>query len=378
MTRLTVISHSCVLPENQKIWAEVARHPDIELTLIAPAFWNSSLHGPVEFKALPELRERSVPARVYWPGKLHFHTYSDLGPAMTGSVPDVLYLDEDPHSFVAAQVLSIQAIMDYRLIITLKQNVPKRYPFPFGWIEPRVYRLARAAAATSQDCLDVAIAKGFHRPAEVIGYPIDTGFFRPRETPSVSDRLRVGYAGRLTAEKGVSDLIEAVALVQKTTPAQLAVVGTGPEAATLGKLAAAQLQPGSFVSWDRLPPEDMAEWYQGLDVLVLPSLTTPRWKEQFGRVLGEALACGVPVIGSSSGFIPDFIDLTSGGLVYPEGDVPALAEALLRLSADAGLRQALAHSGREGVVREFGLPAVAAKIAHLVLSQRRGAPNPEA
>ena len=61
---------------------------------------------------MPELRDRALPVRAYWPGKLHFHTYAALGPKMTGSVPDVLYLDEDPHSFVAAQVLSIQAIMD--------------------------------------------------------------------------------------------------------------------------------------------------------------------------------------------------------------------------------------------------------------------------
>ncbi|MEI6501437.1 MAG: glycosyltransferase family 4 protein [Armatimonadota bacterium] len=378
MTRLTVISHSCVLPENQKIWAEVARHPDIDLTLIAPAYWNSSLHGPVEFKALPELAERSVPVRVYWPGRLHLHTYSDLGPAMTKSVPDVLYLDEDSHSFMAAQALSIQAIMDYRLLITLKQNVLKRYPFPFGWIEKRAYRLARAAAATSQECLDVARLKGFSRPAEVIGYPIDTSLFRPRTTPTPADHLRLGFAGRLIPEKGVADLIEGVALVQKTVPAQLAVVGTGSEAATLSKLAGASLQPGSFVSWDRLPPEDMAEWYQNLDLLVLPSRTTPQWKEQFGRVMGEALACGVPVIGSSSGFIPEFLDLTGGGLTYPEGDVPALAEVILRLAAEAPLRRELAQKGREGVVREFGLPAVAEKIAQMVLAQRRRAPDSEA
>ena len=368
MTNLTVISHSCVLPENQRIWAEVARHPQISLTLIAPARWNSSLHGPVEFEALPQLQECSVPVRVYWPGHLHFHTYSDLGPAMTTSVPDVVYLDEDPHSLVAAQVLSIQAIMDYRLIITLKQNVLKRYCFPFSFIEKRTHRLASCGAATSRECLDVARAKGFRRPAEVIGYPIDTDTFRPGRANGHGERLRLGYSGRLVPEKGVADLIEAVAIVQQSTPVSLSIVGDGPEAGRLAKQAAEQLQPNSYAFWDCLAPENMPEWYQALDVLILPSLTTPRWKEQFGRVMGEAMACGAAVIGSDSGFIPEFIETTGGGLVYPEGDTEALAAAIVSLAGDGDLRQRLAETGREGVMREYRLEAVADRIARLVLS----------
>lgn len=368
--RLTVISHSCVLPENQRVWAEVARHPEIDLTVIAPAYWTSALHGPVEFAALPELRDRCLPLRVYAPGKLHFHTYSDLGPQMTHSVPDVLFLDEDPHSFVAAQVLSIQAIMDYRLLITLKQNVLKRYLFPFGWIEKRTYRLARAAAATSAECVQVAQAKGFKRPAESIGYAIDTAHFTPRTTPA-GERLRVGYAGRLTPEKGVADLIEAMGLAQSKAALSLAVVGSGPDGGRLRQLAGAQLQPGSYEFWDELAPEGMAEWYQSLDLLVLPSRTTPRWKEQFGRVLAEAMACEVPVIGSSSGFIPELIETAGGGLLYPEGEVPALAEAMVRLATSAELRAQLGAQGREGVTREWGLAAVAEKIVRLVLAQQR-------
>ena len=64
----------------------------------------------------------------------------------------------------------------------------------------------------------------------------------------------------------------------------------------------------------------MAAGYAQLDVLVLPSHTTPTWKEQFGRVIVEALWCGVPVVGSDSGEIPWLIELTGGGLVFPEGD----------------------------------------------------------
>lgn len=366
MTRLTVISHSCVLPENQRLWAEVARQPDVELTLIAPSRWHSSLQGPLQFAALPEMQKSALPIRVYWPGRLHLHTYSDLGPQMTESVPDVVYLDEDPQSLVAAQVLSIQAIMDFRLIITLKQNLLKHYPLPFSWIEKRTYRLANCATATSAECLAVAQAKGFHKPVEVIGYPIDTEAFRPNGRSDEPVRLRVGFAGRLVPEKGVSDLIEAVAIAQRQAALSLSVVGTGPERARLEEQALRQLEPNSCVFWDCLPPESMPEWYRSLDLLVLPSLTASGWKEQFGRVLGEAMACQVPVIGSSSGFIPEFIDSAGGGLIYPEGDVAALAAAIVTLAGDATLREQLGRQGRAGIERDYSLPAVAAKIMRLV------------
>ena len=67
----------------------------------------------------------------------------------------------------------------------------------------------------------------------------------------------------------------------------------------------------------------MPALYREMDVLVLPSRTTPTWAEQFGKVLCEALLCGTPVIGSSSGEIPWVVTTTGGGLVYPEGDTPA-------------------------------------------------------
>jgi glycosyltransferase involved in cell wall biosynthesis len=65
------------------------------------------------------------------------------------------------------------------------------------------------------------------------------------------------------------------------------------------------------------------------DVLALPSLTRSTWKEQYGRVIGEAMACGLPVVGSDSGAIPEVIG--NAGLVVKEGDAGALASAIERL-----------------------------------------------
>ena len=94
-----------------------------------------------------------------------------------------------------------------------------------------------------------------------------------------------------------------------------------------------------------------------LDALALPSRTTPSWKEQFGRVLIEAMSCGVPVIGSSSGEIPHVIG--GDGLTFPEGDVAALRERIARLVAEPELRTELARRGRERVLTAYTQAAVA-------------------
>jgi glycosyltransferase involved in cell wall biosynthesis len=125
--------------------------------------------------------------------------------------------------------------------------------------------------------------------------------------------------------------------------------------------------PGSRVRvLDNLSHDQMAAGFARIDVLALPSLTTPTWKEQFGRVIVEALWCGVPVVGSDSGEIPWLIELTGGGLVFGEGDHHALASQLRRLREAPELRRQLAQSGRAAVERLFSVPAATDPLERLL------------
>jgi glycosyltransferase involved in cell wall biosynthesis len=99
--------------------------------------------------------------------------------------------------------------------------------------------------------------------------------------------------------------------------------------------------------------------YAGFDVLVLPSRATPKWAEQFGRVLVEGLSLGVPFIGSDSGEIPWVLHVTDGGIVVPEGDVAALRRALVRLRGSPAVRHQMAERGRERALAQFSVAAVA-------------------
>jgi glycosyltransferase involved in cell wall biosynthesis len=108
-----------------------------------------------------------------------------------------------------------------------------------------------------------------------------------------------------------------------------------------------------------LAHEQMSSAYEQMDVLVLPSRTTPTWVEQFGRVLVEALWCGVPVVGSQSGEIPWVIRATGGGVTFPEGDDAALAAAITALREAPRDRARLGAEGRRRVAELFAVEAVA-------------------
>jgi glycosyltransferase involved in cell wall biosynthesis len=164
----------------------------------------------------------------------------------------------------------------------------------------------------------------------------------------------IGYAGRLVPEKGLEDLLAAVRRLE--APVELLLVGNGE----LRSMLEGQPIPGSRVRVvTGLRHEQMAVGYAGMDVLALPSRTTAHWKEQFGRAIVEALWCGVPVVGSDSGEIPWLIDLTKGGVTFPEGDIGALTARLAELRDDPRSRARLGADGRAAVERMFTVSAVA-------------------
>jgi glycosyltransferase involved in cell wall biosynthesis len=179
-------------------------------------------------------------------------------------------------------------------------------------------------------------------------------------------RFTIGYAGRLVNEKGIDILVAAIRRLGSEV--ELLIVGDGPlypwlESANLGRASLRLIRDAEH--------SEMSRFYAEMDVLVLPSRTTAKWAEQFGRVLVEAMHCGTPVIGSSSGEIPWVISVTGGGVIFPEGDVEALAEQLERLRIDQERREALAERGKERAGQLFSVEAVANRMEEVLLDPPR-------
>jgi glycosyltransferase involved in cell wall biosynthesis len=107
----------------------------------------------------------------------------------------------------------------------------------------------------------------------------------------------------------------------------------------------------------RIGHDDVPRWLNAMDVLCAPSQSTPRWREQFGRMLIEAFACGVPVIASDSGEIPYVV--ADAGIIVPEDDLQGWRRAIERLLGDAELRTTLAQRGRQRAVTCYDWSVVA-------------------
>jgi glycosyltransferase involved in cell wall biosynthesis len=355
--RLLAVSHPAVLPVNQEVYRELHRR-GWEVTLVVPARWRHGYsQGSFAPVALPGLEGSLRPVRVAMAGLPQRHVYlTGAHRLLSRAKPDVVFLEAEPFALAAAQWGWACARAGIPFGLQCYENIDRALPAPIRQLRALVLARASFVAARSQSAGELARSWGARgevglAPPAVPDWPARSA----AQAPAPAERARpftVGYAGRLVASKGLPDLLAAVRRLD--APVELVLIGQGE---LRGQLENQQI-PGSQVRViDDLRHDQMAQGYAQLDVLVLPSHTQPTWKEQFGRVLVEALWCGVPVVGSDSGEIPWVIGLTGGGVTFPEGDVPALAAALGELRREPQRRLDLALAGRAAVERLFSVPA---------------------
>lgn len=359
---LLVVSHPAVVSANQAVYAELARR-GWRVRIVLPSNWSHGYsQGPIAPRPLPGLEDALLPARVLLPGKAQRHLYlARAGAIVRREAPAVAFLEEEPFALATAQWGRALARAGVPFGVQCYENIDRELPAPVRALRSRALARAAFVAARSATAAELARAWGA-RGAIGLAPPAVPMWEEPpagREGPP--REYTIGFAGRLIDIKGLDDLLAAVRRLQ--APVRLLLIGEGDMRARLE----GQEIPGSRVEViSDLTHEQMAEGYARLDVLALPSHTTPTWKEQFGRVIVEALSCGVPVVGSDSGEIPWLIGLTGGGLVFPEGDVAALAECLQRLREDEGLRRELAAAGAGAVQRLFSVPAATDALERLL------------
>ncbi|NNJ10019.1 glycosyltransferase family 4 protein [Chloroflexales bacterium ZM16-3] len=367
--RVVILSKALVAGAYQRKLEEIARL-GVELTALVPPSWREPRVGEqrLERRFTKGYRLEALPIALN--GRHHLHFYPALGRALRRLRPDVLHIDEE--SFNLATFLAMRAglAVGARCCFYNWANIDRRYPPPFSLFERHSFRHAAHAIAGNQEAAAIIRSHGYRGPLTVIPqFGVDPEMFsqesgiRSRESESTGPESRllppdsfiVGYLGRMVPEKGVLDLVEA--LPGLPDHIRLRLIGDGAQrpqilarAEALGVASRVELRP-AVGSTD--VPAAMAE----IDLLALPSRTTPNWKEQFGRVLIEAMSCGVPVLGSSSGEIPHVIG--DAGLIFPEGDTVALRREIARLAADEPLRADLARRGRTRALAEFTQAAVA-------------------
>jgi glycosyltransferase involved in cell wall biosynthesis len=265
--------------------------------------------------------------------------------------PDILHLETDLLCLSAFQLILLNRLdTRARTVFFSWENLYHRHRPIRHFVEHYTIHNADHLIAGNRDAKDVLIRKGIAR--ERIGTMPQIGVTArktderyPHHPPGP---YTVGFVGRLIEEKGVFSLLEAFASLPDDS--RLLMVGDGPARSAFSEMAR-RLQVAARVEMTgSVPFHDVESYLRRMDVLVLPSLTTRLWAEQFGHVLVEAMVLGIPVVGSSSGAIPEVIG--DGGLVFPEGNAVELAERLQRLADSPTLRVNLGLLG-EGRCRRL-------------------------
>ena len=353
--KVLMISKACYVAVYRRKLECLASYPDVDLTLLVPPYWRSGSRMDM-YEPGYDKGYRTIIKRPAFDGNFHLHFYPGLRDIIRDADPDIIHIDEEPYDLVTFMALRAGLRYGAKSIFFTWQNIEREFPIPFRWFERSVLSRSDGAIAGNQDAIDILRNKGFNSPVSLIPqFGVDTELFYPSEDKKKSKKFRIGFAGRLVWEKGLYVLFDALAGLDSEW--ELAIIGDGPIREDLAGYSD-RLGIRDKISWvGSVPSTKMPEHLSQLDLLVLPSLTKSNWKEQFGRVLVEAMACGVPVIGSDSGEIPNVID--DAGIVCPEGDASALGRSIDGLMHDSGLWQRLSAAGRCRAENEYSQDVIA-------------------
>lgn len=262
---------------------------------------------------------------------------------------DVVHAQELGYWY-SAQAARLKMQLGFKLVLTVWETLP----FMGAWrnVRTRPYRRSVLSggdlflAATERAAL--ALRMEGVEPSRVVVAPpgVDLSRFSPSPPPS---EFVVLSAGRLEWEKGHQDVLRALALVPQ---ARAVIIGRGPEEARLRRYADELGVAGRVEFRPFVPYAEMPAVYAGASCLVLASLPTMFWEEQFGMVLAEAMACGLPVVASRSGAIPEVVG--DAATFFTPGDWVGLADALRTAP-----RERVAYPGLE----RFSVEAAAGRLA---------------
>jgi len=365
LTKVLLISHTYVAAINHQKIEALSKYQDLEISLLVPSRWK----GPSREIVLEKREAKGYgiySAPVFFNG--HIGAYF-FGPRLIGLLsrlkPDLIYLEEEPFGACAFQVLFLNKLISRaKTIIFTWENIFRHHPFPKKIFEKYVLKYADLMIAGNKDAAEVLRRKGFGKEIFVLPLMgVDPSTFHRSNQMELRKRLGlggafvIGFVGRLVKEKGLATLVEVVSGLDGDW--KLLLVGRGELKDKLVEQASKFKMSDRVIFVDTVTHEKVADYINCLDVLVLPSITTEGWKEQFGHVLIEAMACEVPVIGSDSGAIPEVIG--DAGLIFKEGDIDELRTRLTEVVENSALRKKLIKNGKQRVLDNYTHQKIAEK-----------------
>jgi glycosyltransferase involved in cell wall biosynthesis len=372
--KVLIVYHGGAHASARSIFEKLCGASRIELVVIAPEkFKVERVFAPHGLLCVEKEENRDgyrlVPVPLRDPSK-HWQGFEGqrLGSVIKQVKPDIIHVLDEPTSYYLYQVVwgRLRAYPVSKVLFYAFENRPFRLGLRSGLKWRLTWAQMAGGAAANQESLENVRRAGFprRRTLERICWGIATDIFKPmdrcllRKSFGLDCEYIVGFVGRFVPEKGLAVLL--AAMLRLPSSVHCMIIGDGPMRAELELWSRLPDLYGRIHLYDVMAPETLAMHMNCMDVLVLPSVTVPHWKEQYGRVIGEAMACGVPVVGSDSGAIPEVVG--SAGLIVPEQDASALADAVRTTLFNDSVRESLKQKGLNRAERELSITAMTGQL----------------
>ncbi len=366
--RVLFVSHTYVVGINQGKLKAIAE-AGAEVGLLVPQIWNApQWNKDLEIeKPYPQIKIYTSP--VWFGGRAGAHLYppQEIFKAIRDFQPDIIQVEEEVFSLAAFEVCFWARYFKIPVVLFGWENMDRQLALPRRWLRQYVFDTVQGILAGNHEGAELVKKWGYDKIVEVMPQMgVDTEVFSPslRKNQNPNVPLCIGFVGRIAHHKGIDTLIEAVNILSQTERSfHLYLCGSGPDEDKLQKLASGY-DLDDVVTWRGGVRHDEVPQEMGkMDVLVLPSRSIPTWKEQFGHVIIEAMAVGIPVVGSTCGEIPNVVGTPD--LVFPEGNAAALADILSRLINDANWRQDMETYSLNRVSQYYSHKRIAERLIEL-------------
>ncbi|MEA5618011.1 hormogonium polysaccharide biosynthesis glycosyltransferase HpsO [Cronbergia sp. UHCC 0137] len=376
--RILIVSHTYIVDLNcEKLRALAKLAPNIEVTVVVPKRWQPGgvQNKIIETKYLDEGAFKIVPISNFSQNHQGLLTFGfDLIPLLKKFRPQIIQVEQGSRSLAYAEMILLNQVLNLQAknIFFTWWNLPYELKFPINLLEKYNLDHSHGIIAGNQDGAEILRQRGYAGKIKVMPQlGVDETLFTAKKQPELAaslgiyqDDFVVGFVGRFVPEKGLLTLLQALVDL-KDQPWKLLLLGRGELKEELTKFAVENDFLDRVIFIESVPHDQVPNYINLMNTLVLPSETTYKfktltavgWKEQFGHVLIEAMACQVPVIGSNSGEIPHVIG--DAGLIFPEGDAKALASCLLQLMEKPNLAQGLGKMGYEKAMVQYTNQALA-------------------
>lgn len=393
MIDILVVSHACVTAVNR-----------IPYRRLRDMGWNIEIVTATRV-ANKDITREADPAAADDPpmhflpvagGNLRMWRFVGLGQLIAEREPRVVMLDYDPGTLVTLLTGWYTRRSGARIACLSYDNIVRSIPAEFrqslgAGVRATMVRAMSTVARTvvdhvfvlSRDSADVMATFGFRGRTSRIPLGFDPALFHP--DPAARARVRgelgltevtVAYFGRVVPEKGAHLLIEALNRI-RDRPWQLLMDRFSEYRHPYVRELSEQIDRlglrDRVVSFDA-PHDEIGQYMNAADVVVMPSVSNARWKEQYGRVAAESMACGRMVVVSSSGALPELVG--DAGIVVPEADLVHLDRHLARVLADSRLREETGLRASRRALAELSIPVQCERMHERFLGWAKPSGNP--